>query len=104
MPYQQWVTQATGGIGHKLFVFASMLLEAVHTGLNKTLKVSSVCSSGSQLAPAFMTLCVQRRGQEAFGKTNTKQAISWSEVKLRLTFLLNSYQRKDILHKSSSKT
>lgn len=48
-------------------------------------------------------LCT-RRGQEAFGKTNTKQAISWSEVKLRLTFLLNSYQRKDILHKSSSKT
>jgi hypothetical protein len=53
---------------------------------NKALKVSFICSSVSLLAPAFMTLSTQNRGQEAFGKTDTKQAISCSKLRPGLTF------------------
>lgn len=59
-----------------------MLLEALHAGLIQNFKGQFCLFSVSLLAPAFMTLCRQRRGQRSLKKSTANRlfsAIKWSQ-------------------------
>lgn len=103
MPHPQWQDTSEEGRGRKSFVLVSMLLGAIHTGLKQNFKGQFCLLSGSLLAPAFMTLFRQRRGERPLEKNNTKQAVSCCKMKLKADFLLNSFQKRGIFHRSVQK-
>lgn len=82
MPHPQRQDTSEEGRGRKLFVLVSMLLGVIHTGLKQNFKGQFCLLSDALLAPAFMTLCRQRKGQRPSEKPIPNRlfpAVKWSQ-------------------------